>query len=136
MSVTNLTDEILEEYAECACPAVSGWVLTWKCSWWRTSLIKFNSVCLMLSEPIRQQAAEYYPPTHLLFSLVLPVWPNPFTPFIPSPSISNLLNSSFFIFLLFCGSVFLWLLHNSVYDSNLLQYFFLVSPHHTTNIPF
>lgn len=50
-----------EKDRACPLPAVSSWLLAWKCSEWRTSLIKFASARLTLPQPIRQQDSECTP---------------------------------------------------------------------------
>lgn len=47
-----------EKDRACPLPALSSWLLAWKCSEWRTSLIKFASARLTLPQPIRQQDSE------------------------------------------------------------------------------
>lgn len=47
-----------EKDRACPLPVLSSWLLAWKCSEWRTSLIKFASAHLKLLQPIRQQDSE------------------------------------------------------------------------------
>lgn len=54
-----LTEPEREREGERLPPAEPGLLLACSCSWWRTSLIKFSSTRLTLSEPIRQQHRGY-----------------------------------------------------------------------------
>lgn len=74
----------------CPPPVVSSWLLARKCSWWRTSLIKFTSVYVTLPPPIRPQDSECTLPCPLS-STTLPFHFQtlPSTTIVPSAGLSE-----------------------------------------------